>query len=99
MAKNDEPEKVQDGESWDLGFKVRKYSRWMDQKGRIFIVIDHTVEWDLKRQETKSWETITLYNLHLTKNELPMPFERFTHYVAKGKLVRYLPKPAPKNPF
>ncbi|MDQ1089017.1 hypothetical protein [Siphonobacter sp. SORGH_AS_1065] len=99
MGEKQEPEKVQSVDSWDSGLHIRPYSRWKDKKGRIFIVMGQTTEWDEKRQKSKGWATITLFNYHQLKPEDPMPFDRFVHYVAIGKLTRYLPKPIPKDPF
>lgn len=85
--------KVQEEPSWDLGFNVRKFSRWVDEKGRMFIVLEKWRDWDSKRKEFTPWKTITLLNLEQEKTEDPMLYDRFVNYVANSKLKPYIPTP------
>ncbi|MDQ1085673.1 hypothetical protein [Siphonobacter sp. SORGH_AS_1065] len=75
----------------NTGFEVGKYTRYKDKTGRVFLVIGQTTEYDEQRKESKGWATITLYNVTNRKMENAMPYDRFVHYVANGKLTRFSP--------
>lgn len=93
-GKVQEPEKLQLSENGRLG------SRWKDDKGRTLVVFQKETSWVTTRTPQTQCENITLLILELEDFE-KMPFDRFVHQVATGKIKRFLPEsPQPQRlPF
>ncbi|MDR6195944.1 hypothetical protein [Siphonobacter sp. SORGH_AS_0500] len=85
-----EPEKLELSENGRLG------SRWRDEKGRMLVVFQKEKNW--VSSPVPCWQCVNITLLVLEQEDFEkMPFERFVHQVATGKIKRYIPEAPPKQ--